>query len=111
MGLWGIPLDRIHINNHHFRETEATIFWRVSQYFRPTRCENAEIIRFNEITLAFEVDIELKHHNELTKHAHWDSFEQSFIHRCHRDPNVVFKHIVLNFSSAYSFENMAVPFH
>ena len=93
------------------RETESTIFWRISQYFHPTHRENAEIIRFNELTLAFEVDIELKHHNELIKHSHWDSFKQSFIYKCHQDPGTVFKHIVLNFSSAYSIESVAVSLH
>ena len=93
------------------RETESTIFWRISQYFHPTHRENAEIIRFNELTLAFEVGIEFKHHNELTKHTHWDSFEHSFIHSCHRGPDVIFKHIVLDFSSAYPTENMVTSFH
>ncbi|KAK7694301.1 hypothetical protein QCA50_001483 [Cerrena zonata] len=80
------------------KETETTTFWRWGEWSRPGHSEITERIDFGDVTVAFEVDLELKHHGELAVHDHWHkSFEGSFIYKHRHAHEHVFKHLLLNF--------------
>ncbi|CAL1696314.1 unnamed protein product [Somion occarium] len=80
------------------KETEKSNFWTWVGWSKPTSKESIEMFSFDHVTVAFEVDLEMKQHHELAVGDAWyETFNNTFIYKYRRVEEHVFKHLLLNF--------------
>ncbi|KAJ7710708.1 hypothetical protein B0H17DRAFT_1223880 [Mycena rosella] len=91
--------------------TEQHDFWTHIGFKKPTSTKKTIKREFSEVSIAFEVDLKVVEHTELSMATSWQPvFENSYLHQCHhsaRDSRV-YKHLVLNFQNAKHVPELSI---
>lgn len=90
----------------NFSQTEVKNFWTWVGLSMPKKTDKTVKHNFSELSLAFEVDLQMIEHSQLSVDNSWRaSFKKSPVFECYDDfvKFRVFKHLVMDFSRVYKF--------
>lgn len=84
-----------------------TNFWTWVGFTKPVKGETDETYQFNDLTLAFEVDVKLVEETELTLNDSWRSrFEATPVYTDTPSGHRVFRHLLLDVNSKCSIRRL-----
>ncbi|KAF7328255.1 hypothetical protein MVEN_02565400 [Mycena venus] len=84
--------------------TEHKDFWTYIGFKKATSTQKTIKREFSEVSIAFEVELKVVEHKELSAGTSWQQsvFENSYLHRCHHSARAsrAYKHLILDFQNA-----------
>ncbi|KAJ7246223.1 hypothetical protein C8J57DRAFT_1678479 [Mycena rebaudengoi] len=91
--------------------TEHHDFWTYIGFKKPTSTKQTVKREFSEVAIAFEVDLKVVEHNELSVGTSWQPiFENSYLHQSHQSARAsrVYKHLILDFKNAKHVPRLSI---
>ncbi|KAF7372492.1 SRCR domain-containing protein [Mycena venus] len=84
--------------------TEHKDFWTYIGFKKATSTQKTIKREFSEVSIAFEVELKVVEHKELSAGTSWQQsvFENSYLDRCHHSARAsrAYKHLILDFQNA-----------
>ncbi|KAJ7263473.1 hypothetical protein C8J57DRAFT_1629561 [Mycena rebaudengoi] len=86
-------------------------FWTYIGFKKPTSTKKTVKREFSEVAIAFEVDLKVVEHTELSVGTSWQPiFENSYLHQTHHSARAsrVYKHLIFDFKNAKHVPRLSI---